>query len=137
MSQLIFWKWSNGEKNIQSLKNDNINPNPNNELNENLNNSYTIESNQIISGSGYDFNEGVRSEYINNDEYSNNHLQSNIPGGFIHKEKKLNGQNEKLSTRHMIVQKGINPFVNTENYIDHLDTETSFLRPKNSNFDEK
>lgn len=59
---------------------------------------------------------------------------SKIPKGFIHKENKLNGQNEKLSSRHMIVQKGINPFVNTENYVDHLNTETSFLRPKNSNF---
>ena len=59
---------------------------------------------------------------------------SKIPKGFIHKENKLNGQNEKLSSRHMIVQKGINPFVNTENYVDHLNTETSFLRPKDSNF---
>lgn len=61
---------------------------------------------------------------------------SKVPKGFIHKENKLNGQNEKLSSRHMIVQKGINPFVNTENYVDHLNTETSFLRPKDSNFSE-
>ena len=60
-----------------------------------------------------------------------------VEPGFIHKQNKLDGQNEKLSSRHMIVQKGINPFVDTSNYLDHLDMETSFLRPRDSNYNEK
>ena len=60
-----------------------------------------------------------------------------IPSGYMMKETKRISQNEKLSTRHMMIQKGINPFVNTTNYVDHLDTETSFLRPQDSNLKEK
>jgi len=73
------------------------------------------------------------------DDCLNDEIMHNFdaPNGFIHKENKLQGQNEKLSNRHMIMQKGINPYVNTENYIEHLNNETSFLRPKDSNLADK
>jgi hypothetical protein len=54
---------------------------------------------------------------------------------FRQRTKKREEQNEKLSSRHMIIQKSINPFVNNGNYIDHIDMEDSFLRPKDSNFE--
>lgn len=57
---------------------------------------------------------------------------NDVPRGFIQKEKKLNGQNEKLSSRHMMIQKNINPFLE-RNYLQDLNTEDEFLRPRNSN----
>lgn len=41
---------------------------------------------------------------------------------------------QSLNERLPILQKGSNPFMNN-NYIDHLDKETEYLRPKNSNFE--
>jgi hypothetical protein len=88
---------------------------------------------------GKPYNKSIKQNY--NEEINENNKElinlSNTPEGFIHKQKKLDGQNEKLSNRYMIVQKGMNPFVDTNNYINHIDMETSFLRPINSNFSEK
>tara|TARA_B100001063_G_C16429660_1_gene388249 strand:+ start:214 stop:561 length:348 start_codon:yes stop_codon:yes gene_type:complete len=109
----VKWKWSNGETYEKSLRSSKVQKQDNETIQVCLNDETRYnEVNEIID-------------------------ISKIPKGFIHKENKLNGQNEKLSNRHMIVQKGINPYVNTENYVTHLDTETSFLRPKDSNFSDK
>jgi hypothetical protein len=88
---------------------------------------------------GKPYNKSSKQNY-DEKEIENNKEIINLnktPEGFIHKQKKLDGQNEKLSNRYMIVQKGMNPFVDTNNYINHIDMETSFLRPINSNFSEK
>ena len=42
-------------------------------------------------------------------------------------------QNDKLSSRQMVIQKNINPFMETANYIEDLKKEAEFLRPKDSN----
>ena len=109
------WKWSKGDNYQKSPKK----PKQIEQTDEDVVN--TCLKDEII----YEIPNGGNNQVID---------ISKIPKGFIHKENRLNGQNEKLSSRHMIVQKGINPFVNTENYVDHLNTETSFLRPKDSNF---
>ena len=109
MQKNIEWKWTYGEKYEKSLKKDNI-----------------TQKEEIL-------NICLRDEETNTLETEIIDL-SKTTKGFIHKENKLGGQNEKLSNRHMMVQKGINPFVNTNNYLEHLNNETSFLRPKDSNF---
>lgn len=107
---LLEWKWSNGEKPKRSTKTDKIN---------------------IVN----DVENNIELKALT--DFDNHTMGSFSQDGFIHKLNKLGGQNEKLSNRHMIVQKGINPFVDTSNYIDHLDMETTFLRPKDSNSKEK
>lgn len=57
-----------------------------------------------------------------------------VPEGFIRTNNKREGQNEKLLNRGMMIQKSINPFLDTSHYIQHLDAEESYLRPKDSNF---
>ena len=103
----VEWKWSKGETYDKSLRSSKVQEQDNETI-------QTCLNDQTICNEINDI--------------------SKIQKGFIHKENKLNGQNEKLSNRCMMVQKGINPYVNTKNYINHLDTETSFLRPKDSNF---
>ena len=44
--------------------------------------------------------------------------------------------NERIANRYMIIQTSINPFISTENYIDDLDVQDRFLRPKDSNIKE-
>ena len=43
---------------------------------------------------------------------------------------------QSLNERLPILQKNGNPYMNND-YIHHLDQETEFLRPKNSNFEEQ
>ena len=42
-------------------------------------------------------------------------------------------QNSKLNNRELMVQTSINPFMNNANYIEDLQKEHDFLRPKDSN----
>ena len=46
---------------------------------------------------------------------------------------KRNSQNEKLLQRDPIIQTNVNPFIQRSSYIDHIDKEDEFLRPKDSN----
>ena len=40
---------------------------------------------------------------------------------------------ERLSQREMIIQTSINPFLSDHNYLDDLQVQNDFLRPKDSN----
>lgn len=42
--------------------------------------------------------------------------------------------NEKINERHMISQIGQNPFLSKNTYLDDLDIQETYLKPKNSNF---
>ena len=48
---------------------------------------------------------------------------------------KRNTHNELLLQRDPIIQTSINPFITRSNYVDDLNTEADFLRPKDSNLE--
>ena len=109
-SEYVEWKWSKGEPLVKSTRCEKK--------------SYLQDTTMMSDDMS------IQETTMVNDPFG-------IPSGYMMKETKRISQNEKLSTRHMMIQKGINPFVNTTNYVDHLDTETSFLRPQDSNIKEK
>jgi hypothetical protein len=41
---------------------------------------------------------------------------------------------ERMSKRELIIQTSINPFLSDHNYLDDLQMQDKFLRPKDSNF---
>lgn len=41
--------------------------------------------------------------------------------------------NERMSSRYMVIQTPINPFLNSCNYVDDLAVQDTMLRPKDSN----
>lgn len=57
-----------------------------------------------------------------------------IPQGFIRQNNRRDGQNEKLHDRGLNIQKSFNPFLTGGDYVQHLNTETEFLRPRDSNY---
>jgi len=65
---------------------------------------------------------------------------NSIPHKDVHSEQtqlsnKREEQNAKLNDRELIAQTTVNPFMNNANYIDDLQKEHDFLRPKDSNGD--
>ena len=54
---------------------------------------------------------------------------SNKPMAFI---KETN--NIKISEREPVIQSNLNPFLISDNYITHLETQDKFLRPQDSNY---
>jgi hypothetical protein len=71
---------------------------------------------------------------VGNNRYEGDILSVIQDQGFVKKNNKREGQNEKLSSRHMMIQKGVSPFINPNDYVKHLETENDFLRPKDSNY---
>lgn len=59
---------------------------------------------------------------------------SKEPIHFVSKEQTREKQNNHLLERGTMIQKSINPFLFSTNYIEDLETETRMLRPMNSNF---
>jgi len=56
----------------------------------------------------------------------------------IHEESSNKRQvcNERISSRYMIIQTNINPYLHNNNYLKDLSVQDAFLRPKDSNIKE-
>ena len=109
--KLVFLKWSNGTENLQSKRNINNHNNDNNVINDALqeNNNEQIHHIDLETMPNY------------------------VPDGFTKQSNKREGQNEQLSMRGFMIQKSINPFLDSSKYLQHLDAEDNFLRPRDSN----
>lgn len=58
---------------------------------------------------------------------------TNIPETIMQSNKRELA-NEKMNERYMISQIAQNPFLTKNTYLEDLDTQEAFLKPKNSNF---
>lgn len=119
MENYIEEKWTNGTQNIKSERIKKFVHDVENcdGLSSNINNDFI----------------SIEEEYqMNNIPNINTNMNDEI---FKQKSKKREEQNLKLSSRHMIIQKNVNPFLNNNDYIKHIDMEDEFLRPKDSNIE--
>ncbi len=103
-------------------------------------NNFSNEQDQINNNSnGLELESVFHNNHLANIDIGNNRNDGDILSviqdqGFVKKNNKREGQNEKLSSRHMMIQKGVSPFINPNDYVKHLETENDFLRPKDSNY---
>lgn len=118
-SQPIFWTWSNGTKMERSSKQHQY--------------QYQQEHNNHYLDTQYnDYNHNQTMNVYMNTDSQQQQQQHIIQDGYQQREKKRDNQNEKLSMRSLTIQKGMNPFINSTQYIQHLEQEEEFLRPRNS-----
>lgn len=99
-----------------------------------------------IHWSWNNYTKNIQSKPVDREKYINNSLSPENIISQISTQDELFNDNKKqllrntkrttqsLNERMPILQKAGNPFM-SKNYLDHLDQETSFLRPKNSNFE--
>jgi hypothetical protein len=73
----------------------------------------------------------IRSKRITNDEKSKQYLVENQESNIFNKR---DIANNKINERILISQIGQNPFLSRNNYLEDLDIQENFLKPKNSNF---
>ena len=86
-----------------------------------------------------------KDDYVNlksniNADYTinNKDIKDEIEKEIIHiEENKREICNERIINRDMIIQSSINPFLLNNNYIDDLEDQERFLRPKDSNVKKK
>jgi hypothetical protein len=121
------WKWSNGEKNLKSVR-----PKVNLTNTTNTTNTSTnIEPNQnaiILSLNDYE-NENENKNY---DTFMFEPLFSRNDNEMGKIREDLDN---KISNRELIFQRGTNPFLQSSNYINDVVASDAFLKPKNTTFD--
>jgi hypothetical protein len=110
-NQYIFWSWSNGSKIERSERKS--------RSRQNHTQPQTQTQTQILA--------------LEHEQYYDDNVV--IPDGYQQREKYRENQNEKLSSRSMVIQKSINPFINSDNYIQHLDEQEQYLRPRNTDLE--
>lgn len=64
-------------------------------------------------------------------------IEQPMQTGFTRQSTKRDEHNVKLSNRCLIIQKNVNPYMDSSNYINDLMTEDTLLRPKDSNAESK
>lgn len=135
---MIQLKWSNGTINEKSMKKNITKINNTGISNKSVNNNNIIMG-DIELGTINDMN-NIGNNIFGNEIINTPDIRENLKGCDLNKEiftqrtKYREEQNEKISNRLMVIQKNINPFVTNGNYIEHLNTEDAFLRPKDSNY---
>lgn len=107
------WKWSKGEAYYKSARRHN-----------NANNDVEINDNKAISRS---LNEGTYDEdsiNITNTMFSRNQNAS---------ASKREDLDSRISDRDMVAQRGFNPFLNGNNYVNDITNRDMYLKPINTN----
>ena len=104
--EIFEWKWSTGEPYKKSCRSVQSINNTDNDIIEQC-----LETNIFLNSIPH---KGLQTEQM---QVSN----------------KRADQNAKLNDRELIVQTTVNPFMNNSNYIEDLQKEHDFLRPKDSN----
>jgi uncharacterized membrane protein YgaE (UPF0421/DUF939 family) len=117
------WKWTKGEPYQKSYKNNKVENNFN-KFRE-IENSFLNRDINLLENKNTESIENTKN--TKNESIMNNNLQNEF-------KKKKDFHNEKLSSRHMIIQTNVNPYLESNNYIDDLINQDEFLRPRDSNF---
>ena len=63
-------------------------------------------------------------------------LASGLASGLEFRENKRENSNIKLSQRDMMIRTSLNPYMTNNNYLDDLNVQEAYLKPKNSNYKE-
>tara|TARA_B100001094_G_C17393437_1_gene422380 strand:- start:105 stop:461 length:357 start_codon:yes stop_codon:yes gene_type:complete len=111
MEEYKHWKWSNGSKLIKTIKSvDNHIKNSNQENIESV-----TEKKELPEKS--EANKFVEFEQIK-----------------IEPSNKRTETSERMSSRHMIIQTAVNPFLKDSDYLHDINIQDTLLRPKDSNY---
>tara|TARA_Y100000816_G_C26084192_1_gene571854 strand:+ start:83 stop:382 length:300 start_codon:yes stop_codon:yes gene_type:complete len=71
-------------------------------------------------------------------QYNNKKIKDEIEKEIINMEtSKKEICNERILNRDLIIQRNINPFLMKNDYLDDLEQQDKYLRPKDSNIDDK
>ena len=117
------WKWSNGTKLKKTLKKENNEENQKNTLTEKKELTREEEFNMKINAQNIDKKELDKiNKFV---EFEQIHIEPN---------NRRTETSERMSSRHMIIQKPINPFLKDSDYLNDLNIQDTMLRPKDSNF---
>ncbi len=119
------WKWTKGQPYERSRRH--VNKNMNTKEHE-LNNESNNESNNELEISAY-------SSSLNYDENTWDILNQTIANNGFKMSNKREDLDTKISDRQLVQQRGFNPFMSENNYVDDVGIRDTFLKPINTTQD--
>jgi hypothetical protein len=108
--------------------NDNNNDNNYNDNNYNDNNIYASNANKEIEISAY-------SSSLNYDENTWDILNQEVANGGFKSSNKREDLDVKIADRHLVQQRGFNPFLSDNAYADDVSVRDQYLKPQNTTQD--
>ena len=125
------WKWTKGEPYERSRRKNNTYYNNNNDNDNNTdpdNNMDTSKTNKEIEFSAY-------SSSLNYDENTWDILNQEVAKGGFKSSNKREDLDVKIADRHLVQQRGFNPFLSENEYVDDVSVRDQYLKPQNTTQD--
>ena len=118
------WKWTKGEPYERSRRKNN---NADNCVN-NDDNTDASKTNKEVELSAY-------SSSLNYDENTWDILNQEIAKGGFKSSNKREDLDVKIADRHLVQQRGFNPFLSDNEYVDDVSVRDQYLKPQNTTQD--
>ncbi len=117
------WKWTKGEPYERSRRRYNNDQNNEEEL--------LTESNQISK----EHEKSAYSSSLNYDENTWDILNQEVASNGFKLSNKREDLDLKIADRQLVQQRGFNPFLSENNYVDDVATRDNYLKPQNTTND--
>lgn len=125
------WKWTKGEPYERSRRKHNTYNNDGNVNATNNNDNLVVDAsntNKEIEFSAY-------SSSLNYDENTWDILNQEVANGGFKSSNKREDLDVKIADRHLVQQRGFNPFLSENEYVDDVSIRDQYLKPQNTTQD--
>lgn len=125
------WKWTKGEPYERSRRKQNTYNNDGNVNATNNNDNLVVDAsntNKEIEFSAY-------SSSLNYDENTWDILNQEVANGGFKSSNKREDLDVKIADRHLVQQRGFNPFLSENEYVDDVSIRDQYLKPQNTTQD--
>lgn len=124
------WKWTKGEPYERSRRKHNTYNNDGNDNTSNNNDNPIVDTNTSKTNKEVEFS--AYSSSLNYDENTWDILNQEVANGGFKSSNKREDLDVKIADRHLVQQRGFNPFLSENEYADDVSIRDQYLKPQNT-----
>jgi SOS response regulatory protein OraA/RecX len=125
------WKWTKGEPYERSRRKHNNDSNAGNDVVANNNDNPVVDTSNTNKGIEF----SAYSSSLNYDENTWDILNQEVANGGFKSSNKREDLDVKIADRHLVQQRGFNPFLSENEYADDVSIRDQYLKPQNTTQD--
>lgn len=125
------WKWTKGEPYERSRRKQNTYNNDGNVNATNNNDNLVVDA----SNTTKEIEFSAYSSSLNYDENTWDILNQEVANGGFKSSNKREDLDVKIADRHLVQQRGFNPFLSENEYVDDVSIRDQYLKPQNTTQD--
>ena len=133
------WKWTKGEPYARSRRKsaayNNDGNNIYNDVNHDVNHDVSNDVNNDTSKTTKEIEFSAYSSSLNYDENTWDILNQEVAAGGFKSSNKREDLDVKIADRHLVQQRGFNPFLSEHDYADDVSVRDQYLKPQNTTQD--